>query len=232
MATWCALCGSEYVDGVVECVDCFVPLVELRPRAVEEVGRADEEQLAYDLDELEPTDRFDIDRRLAERSIERAWDGGSLVVRAADEDVVDEVMDEAAAGGVALDEGDQLTYELTDWSEDQRAQLAEALRLADIGHEWSDEGELIALEADEERVEAILDAIEFPAQLPVDSTDETGDGLAAQDAMSELFVAADRLMHDPNDHEGVLSLVDAARMAEALPLPYGFAEPVRRDLVG
>jgi len=38
-------------------------------------------------------------------------------------------------------------------------------------------------------------------------------------------------MHDPVDHEGVLSLVDAARMAETLPLPYGFAPPVWNDLV-
>ena len=44
-------------------------------------------------------------------------------------------------------------------------------------------------------------------------------------------MSADRLMHDPLDHEGVLSLVDAARMAETLPLPYGFAPAVWNDLV-
>ena len=38
-------------------------------------------------------------------------------------------------------------------------------------------------------------------------------------------------MHDPIDHEGVLSLVDAARMAETLPLPYGFAPTVWKDLL-
>jgi hypothetical protein len=39
-------------------------------------------------------------------------------------------------------------------------------------------------------------------------------------------------MHDPLDHEGVLSLVDGARLAETLPLPYGFAPAVWNDIVG
>jgi hypothetical protein len=56
-------------------------------------------------------------------------------------------------------------------------------------------------------------------------------GVDPQDVLSELFVASDRLMHDPLDHEGVLSLVDAARMAESLPLPYGFAPAVWNDLL-
>jgi hypothetical protein len=42
--------------------------------------------------------------------------------------------------------------------------------------------------------------------------------------LGELFVAADRLVHDPHEHEGTLSLVDAFRMAEAGPPPYGVDE--------
>ena len=38
---------------------------------------------------------------------------------------------------------------------------------------------------------------------------------------SDLFVAADRLVHDPIDHEGTLSLVDALRLAYAMGSPYG-----------
>src|SRR5206468_521597 len=88
------------------------------------------------------------------------------------------------------------------------------------------------------RVDAIVDALEFPDQISINDGDElaaeealAADGLDPQDVLSELFVSADRLMHDPLDHEGVLSLVDAARMAESLPLPYGFAPAVWNDLV-
>jgi len=95
------------------------------------------------------------------------------------------------------------------------------------------------LDTDEERVDGIIDAIEYPDQIDGNEDEElkaeealAADGLDPQDVLSELFVAADRLMHDPLDHEGVLSLVDAARMAETLPLPYGFAPAVWQDLLG
>ena len=42
---------------------------------------------------------------------------------------------------------------------------------------------------------------------PPAATDE--DGLAAQDAMSELFVTADRLMKDPDDRDDVARFSDA-----------------------
>ena len=94
------------------------------------------------------------------------------------------------------------------------------------------------LDTDEERVDAIVDAIEFPDQVSSEDEEEieaeeslAEEGLDPQDVLSELFVAADRLMHDPLDHEGVLSLVDSARLAETLPLPYGFAPAVWKDVV-
>ena len=112
------------------------------------------------------------------------------------------------------------------------------LTQASVEHAWDEHGELVVLEEDEERVDAIVDTIEFPDQIDINEDDELAaeealaeDGLDPQDVLSELFVSADRLMHDPLDHEGVLSLVDAARLAETLPLPYGFAPAVWNDLV-
>ena len=98
------------------------------------------------------------------------------------------------------------------------------------------------LDADEERVDAMIDAIESPEspeeikadeeeEVEAEEALEASEGLDPQDVLSELFVASDRLMHDPLDHEGVLSLVDAARLAETLPLPYGFAPAVWNDLI-
>ena len=239
---WCALCGSEYVARVIECAECQVPLVDTPPVAVEQIGDDDEGQVAYELDELDVDDRFTIDVALRDLGIAHAWDGAALVIREADEEAVDAIVDRTgeAAG---LDEGDQIAYDLEGWTDDQRAELGDLLVQARIPFEWDESGELVVLEADEERVEILVDSVEFPDQLPVDDdggdgdadTDEGGagdDGLTASDTLSELFVAADRLMHDPDDHEGVLALVDAARLAESLAVPYGFAPGVWKDLVG
>ena len=126
---WCLLCGAEYVAGVLECADCLVPLSDRQPLRIDELGGDEDEQVAYDFDELEPHARLVIDELFWTNGIAHAWDETSLIVR------------------------------------------------------------------------------------PEDETE------------------ADRLMHDPLDHEGVLSLVDGARLAETLPLPYGFAPAVWNDLV-
>jgi hypothetical protein len=70
--------------------------------------------------------------------------------------------------------------------------------------------------------------------LEVDDGDGDGDGgsgLEAQEALSDLFVAADRLHHHARDHEGVLGLVAATGAVEGLPVPFGFAPAVWDDIV-
>jgi len=232
------LCGAEYVAGVLECADCLVPLSERRPLTLDELGDPDEEQIAYEFDELEPIQRVAIDELFAGNGIAHAWDGASLVVRAEDEAQADRLIDEADRNAFLDSGAEQVSYDFSDWTDDRRGELAQALDSATIDHAWDENGELVVLDADEARVDAIVDAIEYPDQIDVDDEAEleaeealAADGLDPQDVLSELFVAADRLMHDPLDHEGVLSLVDAARMAESLPLPYGFAPAVWNDLL-
>jgi hypothetical protein len=217
----------------------MVPLSDRRPLTLEELGSPDEQQIAYEFDELEPMQRLAMDELFAGHGIPHAWDGMSLVVREEDEEEADRLIDEADRDAFLDSGAEQVSYDLADWDDDRRAELAQALDLAGIEHAWDEHGELVVLDTDEERVDAIVDAIEYPDQLEVDDEAEleaedelAADGLDPQDVLSELFVAADRLMHDPLDHEGVLSLVDAARMAESLPLPYGFAPAVWQDLLG
>jgi hypothetical protein len=238
VSRWCLLCGAEYVEGVLECADCLVPLSERRPLTLAELGDEDDEQVAYEFDELEPMQRLAIDELFAGNGIAHAWDGTSLVVREEDEAEADQLIDEADRDAFLESEAEQVSYDLSDWEDQRRGELAQALESASIEHAWDEHGELVVLDADEERVDAIIDALEYPDQLEVDDEDEieaeealAAEGVDPQDVLSELFVAADRLMHDPLDHEGVLSLVDAARMAESLPLPYGFAPAVWNDLL-
>jgi hypothetical protein len=237
---WCLLCGAEYVGGVLECADCLVPLSDRRPLSIDELVGPEDESIAYDFDELEPIQRLMIDERFAEAGIAHAWDDTSLVIREEDEDAADRIIDEADNDAVLDSDAEQVVYELDDWDDARREELVAALDAASIEHAFDGDSNLVVFEHDEERVDAIVDAIEFPDQLPVPDDEEevaaeeqleAEAGLDPQDVLSELFVSADRLMHDPLDHEGVLSLVDAARLAETLPLPYGFAPAVWNDLV-
>jgi hypothetical protein len=238
MTKWCVLCGAEYVAGVLECADCLVPLSDRQPLRLEELGDDDSEQVEYEFDELEPLGRLAIDELFSTNGIPHAWAETSLVVRAEDEEQADGIIDAADRDAFLESDAEQVSYELGDWDDERRAQLTETLTQASIEHAWDEHGELVVLEHDEDRVDAIIDALEFPEENAVDDADEVAaeealadEGRDPQDVLSELFVASDRLMHDPLDHEGVLSLVDAARMAATLPLPYGFAPAVWNDLV-
>lgn len=240
MTKWCLLCGSEYVGGALECADCLVPLSDRRPLSIDELGTPDEDQVVYDFDELEGIERLHIDEVFWEHGVAHAWEGTSLLVRPEDEQRADELIDQSDRDEFLSRDVAQVSYDLDDWTDAQRDELATALAQLQIEHAWDDEEELVVLEIEEERVDALIDRIEQGEGL-ADVVDETAaedleagtvDGVDAQDVLSELFISCDRLMRDPLDHEGVLSFVDATRLADALPLPYGFAPAVWDDLLG
>ena len=81
--------------------------------------------------------------------------------------------------------------------------LVDALAEADLPYDFDVDGNLVVLADDEARVEELLDTVEFPDALDAD-TKGGGDGLVAQEVLSDLFVAADRLRHHARDPEGVL----------------------------
>ena len=128
------------------------------------------------------------------------------------------------APALGQNDEDEVLYELADWAPQQRVLLGNALTAAGILHLW-EEGDLVVNQADEERVEAMLDEMEGAEVLQVDDErglDEDDDGgLAAQEAMGELFVAADRLMHEPDDLNLAGDLVEAAETVNQLAAPYG-----------
>ena len=50
-----------------------------------------------------------------------------------------------------------------------------------------------------------------------------GDDEAAQETLSDLFLASDRLMHDPSDEDGTNGLLKAVEVASEVGVPYGLA---------
>jgi hypothetical protein len=235
---WCPLCGAEYVGAVAECADCLVPLVENPPLGVDDVGDEGGDQVAYEYDDLDAEGRFVIDRVLADAGIVHAWEGTSLVVAPYDSDEVDRLLDAAAdldeepdIDDALLEAGaEQVVYDLEDWDADRRAELDGRLETEGIAHAFDETGDLVVLEADEDRVDQIIDAIDFPDQLEADTGEGTG-GLDAVDALGDLYVATDRLVHDPSDAEGTLAAVDSARAMEAMSTPFGFGPPLWTELV-
>jgi hypothetical protein len=229
---WCALCRAEYVAGVSECVDCVVPLVDAPPLTPEEVGDEEGEQLTYELDDLLADDRLAIDRQLAVKGILHAWDGATLVVAPWDEEEVDAILDDGDVDDEDEDDGedeDQLVYDIADWDADKRAELGAQLDAAGIAYAFDDDGDLVVLAADEDRVDELLDGVENPDQLaPV--PDSAG-ALDAVETVGALFVAADRLKNDPSDSEGTIAAADAARAMSTMGPPFGFGPPVWQDLV-
>lgn len=225
---WCALCRAEYVVGVLECAQCEVTLVDAPPLTPEEVGDEEGQQLAYELADVDATERLAIDRELAERGVVHSWDGTTLVVAPWDEADVDAVLggdeddDLVVEEGLDLDdEGEEhLVYDIADWDAERRAELAAQLEGEGIAHAFDEHGDLVVHVADEDRVDELLDAVEFPDQLDA-GTDEVG-ALDAVETLGALFVACDRLKNDPTDSEGTIGAVDAARVLGEMGPPFGF----------
>ena len=87
--------------------------------------------------------------------------------------------------------------------------------------------DLLVREADEERVELVIDDLLAREE---EADFEEMDGLAVNNLLSDLFVACDRLRRDPRDVDGVRGLVANARRVAAVRTPFGFSTPNWRSL--
>ncbi len=90
---WCYQCGYDFIDGVVECVECGVATFASPPQQPEDVGSQDEEQLAYECHEWPYEKRNGLEAELRNRQLQHAWLGPTLIVRVADEAEVDEIIE-------------------------------------------------------------------------------------------------------------------------------------------
>ena len=119
---------------------------------------------------------------------------------------------------------DEVFYDLGDWGQDDRAQAERLLTAANITHRWEVGSDLVVLEADADQVEGLLDEVEEAGAvppLPAVDDDGEGDDEATYTVMSDLFVAADRLQHDPADAAIAGDFYLAADAAAATPPPFG-----------
>ncbi|CAN5738062.1 hypothetical protein BH23ACT2_BH23ACT2_16390 [soil metagenome] len=220
----CPSCGTQYVATVRRCIDCDATLVdEARSEVSEKAHRAagsttSPEQVAYELEGWGNQLKVTLEGMLEVAGVRRAWEAGALVVAAADEEVVDDLV--ATVEGDDLpaldDEVTRVALEIEGLDADGGAELDARLIAEAVAHSWDEEGALIVAEVDEDQVLAIIDAV-------LVGSDDEADGLVAQQALSALYVAVDKLVKDPEDPKLARSYVEAAGGLDGIGVPYGFA---------
>ncbi len=205
------------------------------------------EWLAYELHEWSLESRVMLQQLLVVDKVVHSWQGTTLMVHESLEDTVDALVDEVEeterakeATARPIGPEDSLTaFELAEWPEALRAELVELLIQARVPHVLDTEGDadqatvpgevcdLLVREADEDRVELVIDdllAREEEAQF------EELDGLEVNELLSALFVACDRLRRDPGDLDGMRGVVTSARRIAGVRTPFGFSAPNWRTL--
>jgi hypothetical protein len=231
---WCFQCGSSYEAGVVVCVECGVGLVEEPPLAPEDVGDLDDEQLAYEFHDWSFESRRMLDQLLTGHKVAHAWQGASMIVRAADEEAVDALVDEVEVAALPTLDADleHTVYEMEGWTAENQTELSNRLGGNGIAHEFDANGDLVVHAEDETAVDDILDDIESRRSIAGedgDGEDEDGsvdlDGLDVNELLSTLFGSADRLRRNARDSQGVLTFLDNAPTIERLRTPFGFDRP-------
>ena len=125
---------------------------------------------------------------------------------------------------------DEVEYDLVEWDAGERGAATAALLEADIPYRWEGDLVLVVPAVAEEEVDQLLDELGEVEELDEDDDEGADGGEEAQSAMADLFVAADRLQHDPTDPDVVLEVLDAANLVADSAPPYGIARPVWRRI--
>lgn len=220
----CPNCGAQYVATVRRCIDCDIVLVD-EPSADDEVVTSattstpigDGDQIGYELEGWGNQLKVTLEGMLDNAGIPRAWEAGALVVSAAHEEVVDDLIATVEGEVVELDDDvPRVALEIEELDPESQDALDARLLAESIAHSWDEDGVLLVAEADEDRVLAIIDDV-------LEEPPDTGDGLAAMEALSAVYVALDKLVKSPLDAKLGARFADAAAELDVQDVPFGFA---------
>jgi len=150
-----------------------------------------------------------------------SWQGTTLTVHESAEDTVDALLEEVqVAGRRSLDfDAPKTAFEMSSWDDDLRDILAERLVGTGVPHEFDDDGDLVIHEIDEEQVDMIIDEVMARHQ---EHGLEKLEGLEANELLSKLFLATDRLRRDPGDSHGTRGVLDHGERLVRSAAPFGF----------
>ncbi len=206
-------------DGVEEAA------AESDPSALAEDPLRDDEEgewLAYELHEWASETRSMLAQLLIADQVVHSWQGTTLLAHETVEETVDALIEEVEqAANPELDpDAPQVAFEMEGWSGELQATLAERLGQAGVPHEFDADGDLVCHESDEEQVELVIEDL---LARSADEGLEQLEGLEANDLLSALFEATDRLRRDVRDGSGVMGAVEHGRRLAGAATPFGFA---------
>lgn len=136
---------------------------------------------------------------------------------------------------------DEVQYDLLEWEMAERCAATTVLLEADIPYRWGADLILVVPAVAEPEVDHLLDELgdledadaDADADADQGEDDEAPDGgEEAQTAMGDLFVAADRLQHDPADARMAADAMEGATTVAACGPPYGIERPAWRQIQG
>ena len=193
-------------------VDSLVDEVEETEKAKEAIARPigpEDPLTAFELAEWPEALRVELMERLVQARVPHILDTEGDAGLDAEGDAGDAGLDaEGDSGDAGLDaEGDSGDAGL----DAERAEVCD----------------LLVREADEERVELVID--DLLAREEEADFDEM-DGLEVNGLLSDLFVACDRLRRDTRDYDGMRGVVVHARRVAAVRTPFGFSAANWRSL--
>jgi hypothetical protein len=182
----------------------------------------DGEWLAYELHEWASESRLMMAQLLLADEVNHSWQGTTLLAHESVEEVVDALIEEVEqADSQELDpDAEQVAFGMEGWSGELQALLADRLGAAGVPHEFDADGDLVCHEADTEQVELVIE--ELMARASDEGLVEL-DGLEANDLLSSLFEATDRLRRDVHDSKGILRVLEHGHRLTETATPFGFA---------
>ena len=223
---YCFQCAREYVDDTTECAECAVGLVEDKPTPPEEVGEQDEPQVAYELYEWSFEARRMLEGLVTSEKIAHGWQGAVLIVREADEDRIDALVEQAEEfDGPAIPEDvEKIGYSMEDWSAENQQSLVETLGLNGIAHEFDADGELVIAETDEELVDKIIENLseKLAIEDELGEASEVMEGLELNDLLGDVRGLANKLKKNPGDAKATINIVNKADLLSDIRTPFGF----------
>ncbi len=197
-----------------------------------ELELCDDEQgdyLAIELHEWASETRVLLAQLLVADGVIHSWQGTTLLANEASEAKIDALIDEAqAASARELDpKRAQTAFEMTDWNAGLQTELSQHLLAAGVPHEFDTDGDLVCHEDDEEHVEVLIE--ELLARC-IDAELTELDGLEANNLLSAMFEATDRLRRDARDAKGVLGAVKYGELLSTTATPFGFSASAWKSL--
>ena len=214
-------------------VDSLVDEVEETEKAKEAIARPigpEDPLTAFELSEWPEALRAELMERLVQARVPHILDTEGDTDHDAAEGAPDagDTDHDAAEGAPDAGDTDHDAAEGAPDAGDTDHDAAEgAPDAADPDAEREEVCDLLVREADEERVELVIDDLLAREE---EADFEEMDGLAVNNLLSDLFVACDRLRRDPRDVDGVRGLVANARRVAAVRTPFGFSAPNWRSL--